>query len=458
MEANARHGLDRWLHRTYFRGSGVRFFIARRLRPAGFAVGVVIVITGSMGLGLPRDSIYQIFSLALGMALIGLPWAFLRRAKLTALRELPRYATAGETIRYSVTVTHAGKKRRLQRAWLAESTPDPRPASEDFIHQREPGEEKRNAFDRTLAYYRWKWLLLKNHAILGGISWDELDILPGEKRRVSIQLTPLKRGVIRFDDLRVLLPDPFWLFQRCHAVAAPPATLTVLPKRYPLPPLELPGDAAYKIGGDTTSNAIGSAGEFVGLRDYRPGDPLRQIHWKSWARTGKPIVKELEDTHYPRYGLVLDTFSAGGADSVFEDVISVAASFASALDSSNTLLDLMFIKGQAHRVTTGRGLARADRLLEVLAGAEPERNVDFDPLAQLVIRHRDDLTSCVVILNGWDTQRSDFLQRLIQAGIACSPIIIGKGEPLKQATGHWVESGELPRDLARLPNRLRAES
>ena len=81
----------------------------------------------------------------------------------------------------------------------------------------------------------------------------------------------------------------------------------VLPRRYPLPPIELPGGAAFKITGETNTNAIGNSGEFVGLRDYRPGDPLRQIHWKSWARTGRPIVKELEDTFYPRYGLVLDT-------------------------------------------------------------------------------------------------------------------------------------------------------
>src|SRR5690606_22341242 len=112
----------------------------------------------------------------------------------------------------------------------------------------------------------------------------------------------------RLDDLRVQLPDPFGVFQRNRKVPSPAATLTVLPRRYRIPPVELPGTARLQIGGDATSNAIGQTGEFVGLRDYRPGDPLRQIHWRSWARTGRPIVKEIEDTFYPRYGLVLDTF------------------------------------------------------------------------------------------------------------------------------------------------------
>jgi uncharacterized protein (DUF58 family) len=197
------------------------------------------------------------------------------------------------------------------------------------------------------------------------------------------------------------------------------------------------------------------SGEFVGLREYRPGDPLRLIHWKSWARTGRPIVKELEDTFYPRYGLILDTLSPGGADAAFEDAVSVAASFAAAIDTRESLLDLMFVKNEAHIVTAGRGLERAEKLLEVLAGVTPERTTDFTALASLVIRHRDDLTSCLVILNGWDETRSEFLTTLTRTGIVCAPVIIGKGPPPAGVPGHWLESGHIARDLKRLPTRLR---
>ena len=109
--------------------------------------------------------------------------------------------------------------------------------------------------------------------------------------------------MIRFDDLRVLLPDPFGIFQRCRKVKAPAATLIVLPRRFPLPPIELPGGAAFKVSGESNTNSIGTSGEFVGLRDYRPGDPLRQIHWKSWARTGRPIVKDFSAMPVPARGL-----------------------------------------------------------------------------------------------------------------------------------------------------------
>ena len=448
--------LDRAVHRLYHQGSGAYHFFARRCRPAGIALGIVFILATCLGIGHQRSSTFQLFSLSLGMGMIGLPWAMSRRAVVEAKRELPRFGTAGELLRYTVTVRHRGK-RRLSRAWLADSPPDPRPSLEDFTTLREPGEEERNGFDRRFAYFRWQWILLGNRLFSGGYSKDDLDLKPGQQARVTIEITPLRRGVIRLEDLRILLPDPFGLFQRCRKIPAPISVLTVLPRRFPLPPIELPGGAAFKVSGEANTNTIGTSGEFVGLRDYRAGDPLRQIHWKSWARTGRPIVKELEDTFYPRYGLIVDTLSSDRTDHQFEEVISVAASFAAAIDTCESLLDLMFIKNEAHIVTAGRGVERAEKLLEVLAGVSPERTENYADLAKLVIRHRDDLTSCLVIFNGWDASRAEFLKKLTGGGITCAPIIVGKGAAVSGAPGHWLESGQIGRDLKRLPTHLITE-
>lgn len=445
--------LDRRLHKIYFRGAGVHYFIERRCRPAGLGLGLVLVLATCLGIGHDRSSIYQLFSLSLGMILIGALWAMSRRATVEARRELPRFATAGIPFQYTVRVWHHGRKR-LNRAWLTDTPPDPRPNLKSFSILREPGEEERNGFDRHFAYFRWQWLLLGNRLFTGGASNDALNLRQEEQSRVSIEITPLRRGVIKLDDLRVLLPDPFGLFQRCRKVSAPPSTLTVLPRRYPLPPIELPGGAAFKISGEANTTSIGTSGEFVGLRDYRPGDPLRQIHWKSWARTGRPIVKELEDTFYPRYGLIVDTLSRDRTDHQFEEGISVAASFAASIDTSESLLDLMFIKNTAHIVTAGRGVERAEKLLEVLAAVSPERTDKFSELAQLVLRHRDDLTSCLVIFNGWDEAREEFLSTLTRNGVICAPVIIGIGPAPGGTPGHWLESGHIARDIMRLPTRL----
>ncbi|MGD7651682.1 MAG: DUF58 domain-containing protein [Verrucomicrobiales bacterium] len=450
--ATGRERFDRLLYRAYSRSSHVRHFFSVRIRPPGISVLLLFVLATCLGIGQGRTSIYQLFSLCFAMLATSFIYIMFRRAKLHAHRELPRHATAGHPLRYSVIVRNNGRK--IRSAWLSETLPDPRPTIDDFTLLREPGEEERNKFDQLFAYFRWQWLILRNQLFRGGESPDEINLLPNATTRVNIEFTPLRRGVIRLNDLRVLLPDPFGLFQRSRRVNADASTLMVLPHRFQLPPIELPGNAAFNISGESNTNAIGNSGEFVGLRDYRPGDPIRQIHWKSWARTGRPIVKELENTFYPRYGLILDTISTDRTDVTFEQAVSVAASFAASIDTSESLLDLMFVKNQAHVVTAGRGLQRAERLLEVLAGVTPERTPCFETLSRLVLRYRDDLTSCLVIFNGWDDQRKNFLQTLTQHNITCAPIIIGAGPNPGNAPGCWLQSGHIATDLKRLPSRL----
>ena len=444
---------DRWLHRSYFRIAGIKYHLFQRLRPAGIALLGVIILAACLSLGHHRVPAYLLFSFAIGMLFTGLPSVFLRRAHLEAKRHLPRYATVDQLLSYQVHVRHLGKGH-LRRAWLLDAPPDPRPSHEDFHHIKEPGEDERNLFDRKFAYFRWTWLLLRNRLCIGGNAPEMLDLVHGAEAKVNVCLTPLRRGVIRLDDLRVLLPDAFGIFQASRKVSAPPATLIVLPRRYPLPPLELPGGGSFRSAGEASTNESGNSGEFVGLRDYRPGDPLRQIHWKSWARTGRPIVKELEKPFYPHYGLVVDTLSGSQSDLQFEETISVAASFAAAIDTSHTLLDLLFIKTEAHRVTVGRGVERAEKLLEVLASVTPQRESHYDQLARLVMQYQEDLTCCLVILNGWDAQRAEFLKKLTHHGIICSPIIIGVGIAPEGLPGAWLQSGNIARDLQRLRGRL----
>lgn len=443
----------RFIHVWYSQSAAISYFFSRRFLPAGVGIVIVIVLTAGLGIGYRKEPVYQIFSLAVGMFCLSIPWAFLRRAKIQAKRELPLYATAGETIRYTIRATNTGRWN-LRRAWLMETPPDPRPSLLEFFLRREPGEEDRNLFDRTFAFYRWRWLIDTRRAFHEEESVDMLNLEPGKTSRVVATITPTHRGVILLNDLRALLPDPFGILQNCVKVTAPPSTLTVLPKRYPLPNFEMPGGSRFQTGDENATNEIGSNGEFVGLRDYRPGDPLRQIHWKSWARTGRPIVKELEDTFYPRYGLILDTFLTGSNEELFEDAVSVAASFIALIDRSDSLLDLMFIKDEAHLVTAGRGLARTEKLLEVLAGVEGDHEHQFHQLSQLVLKHRENLTSCIVIFAGWDHERLSLLESLVKNGIICVPIIIGEGEKPANLPGYWLRSNHIGPDLLKLPSKL----
>ena len=104
-----------------------------------------------------------------------------------------------------------------------------------------------------------------------------------------MEVTPLRRGILRFNGLTLARADALGLFRGFARVHAP-HTVMVLPKRYPLPPLELPGTMRYQAGGIALASNVGQSDEFVPLRDYRRATPS-VIHWRSWAKAGKPVVK-----------------------------------------------------------------------------------------------------------------------------------------------------------------------
>ncbi|MBW3593856.1 MAG: DUF58 domain-containing protein [Actinobacteria bacterium] len=63
------------------------------------------------------------------------------------------------------------------------------------------------------------------------------------------------------------------------------------------------------------------------MREYRPGDPQRAVHWRSTARVGQLVVREFEEEVQSRVTLVIAGKDVGNPpDSAFEMLVSAAAS------------------------------------------------------------------------------------------------------------------------------------
>lgn len=421
-----------------------KFLLGRRILPAGWGMGIASVVAATMLMGSPIKPLYQMFALLFGLCAVALFWAWSRRARLHALRELPSHAAAGQPLRYSVLLRNAGN--RLRHWSVQETPPDPRPSWRTFSVSREPGEALRNSFDRYFAFNRWQWLLEKARLYEGGESSPAPLCEPEGSCRLTVTLTPQRRGCIVLDDLRVLLPDPFRFFQRARKVKAPPASLSVLPRRYRLPPFRLPGTAHYHAGDDATSRQSGNSGEFTSLREYRVGDPPRMIHWKSWAKLGRPIIKEVEDVVFPRYALVLDTFAAGH-EWEFEEAVSVAASFVAEIDTEEVMLDLMFLGHQEHVITAGRGLADSLKLLEALAAVTMAEDENFSALSRLISRHGGDLSACICVFTGWSESRAEFLHGLDALGLTTISIVVKTDDTPIPARVHALRPTHMQEDL-----------
>src|SRR5687768_6673354 len=204
------------------------------------------------------------------------------------------------------------------------------------------------------------------------------------------------------------------------------------------------------------ASSVGDSEEFIGLRDYRPGDPLRHIHWKSWARTGKPIVREHQEEFFVRHALVLDTFTPI-ADERFEDAVSIAASFACAVEVHESLLDLLFVGAEAYCFTAGHGVAHVGRLLEVLAGVGVCRDRTFADLHRLVVGRHAMVSGAICVLLGWDDPRRDFVDALAALGIPTLVAVVAEPgatpppAPRHPNTRvHVLERGRIAEGLARL--------
>ncbi len=399
----------------------VSYWVRCRFTRAGQLVLAAIVATGTLGIDTELTVAYQVFTLLVALILVGIISSVLFRARFRVSRQLPAFGTVGEVLTYRITVENRSGQTQRDLV-LMENLEAKFPSYTEFKHIRQPGEEKQNWFDRMVGYPRWAWLMRQRR----GVDTSEYalaPIPPGKETELSVTVTPLRRGYIRFAGTVIARPDPFGLFRAFARTVAQDALL-VLPPRYPVSEIQLPGSRRYQQGGVVLASSVGDAQEFFSLRDYRPGDPLRHIHWRAWARRGEPVVKNYQDEYFVRHALILDTFMATLEHPVFEDAVSAAASFTYSAQQQDALLDVMFVGTEAYRFTMGRSLSSIDSMMEILACVEPCLDKPFVELQQLVTHHASQLSGAICILLAWDETRQAFVKTLRGMGIPLLVLVV----------------------------------
>jgi uncharacterized protein (DUF58 family) len=120
------------------------------------------------------------------------------------------------------------------------------------------------------------------------MSSDCKDIAPQETVELELQQDTLRRGWMEMDPFRIENRYPLGLF-RAWSIIIPSARCLVypMPARNP-PPLPQTGR------GDEGSARPGEGEHLHGLREYRPGDPLKKIAWKTSARQQKLYTRLME--------------------------------------------------------------------------------------------------------------------------------------------------------------------
>ena len=435
---------------TYRHSAGLWYWAARQFTPAGLCVAGGWFAAAMFAVDIEHTITYQSVALLLAFLIFAVTSSLFFRGRFSASRSLPRFGTAGQPLYYQVQLRNLSAKPQVGLT-LLDDLADPRPAFEEWL-AFELAESRRirpfSAKPRERSPFR-----------RARVKAAAMPPLPAHgESSVTVEVLPLRRGVLRFTGVTVACPDPFGLFRSFSRVGCP-QTVLILPKRYPLPAIALPGAMKYQEGGVALAANVGRSEEFVSLRDYRHGDPLKHIHWRSWAKTGKPIVKEFEDEFFVRHALVLDTFTDEPHSEVLEEAVSVAASFACTVLTQESLLDLLFVGQKSYCFTVGRGLGTADQMLEILASARNCPDKPFAALEHLVLEHISIMSGCVCVLQKWDASRRSFIKKLHALNVPVLVLLIVRpGEPKPDAASlreepenfHVLETGKISEGLAKL--------
>ena len=204
----------------------------------------------------------------------------------------------------------------------------------------------------------------------------------GWHRDVTYQIRSDVRGRFEIGPVTVRVKDPFGLVElgRAFRTTVP---LTVTPRTVPLSSIPLGG--AWTGSGDNRPRAfaMGSA-EDVTVREYRRGDDLRRVHWRSSARVGELMVRREEQPWESRATLFLDNrvgaHRGQGIASSLEAAVSAAASIAVHLSKRGYTVRLVTAAGEdsAHDWHVRNADLNTGPLLEALAVVQPLPRPNLD--------------------------------------------------------------------------------
>jgi len=204
----------------------------------------------------------------------------------------------------------------------------------------------------------------------------------GWQREVSYQIRSDVRGRFEIGPMTARMSDPFGLVEM-HRTFHTTTPLLVTPRTVDLPPLQLGGAIAGSGDNRPRSFATGSA-EDVTVREYRRGDDLRRVHWRSSARVGELMVRREEQDWQSRATVLLDNRAGAhagrGSASSLESAVVMAASVAVHLARRGFTVRLVTAAGEEAGGSwhVREAEASAAALLEALAVVETVPTVTLE--------------------------------------------------------------------------------
>lgn len=239
--------------------------------------------------------------------------------------------------------------------------------------------------------------------------------------RATWCLRTLRRGLYTIAPLRATLADIFGLMGRSFKLGDE-STLMVYPSYIPIDASR--GKESSEMLGASTSGEKGASADFLRIRAYQPGDEVKTIHWRSSAKLGRLMVRELEKEETRSATIVLDCEESAnrGREDLFELGVKIAASVAvSALDL-NMEVKLVLCGEEPRIVEKGRGDVQYHRVLSELASVKPVGSTPLRLILESIAKGRERGGTLHVVSQALHENDVDVIAHLMHRGV--EPLLI----------------------------------
>lgn len=331
------------------------------LSVSGMIFSIMMLFMGLAAINVQANLLFAIFGLMMGVLLVGWFLSRIVMKRLEVRRNLPDSATVGS--RLTLIYEFTNRKRywpslSVQVAELA--------GSEGFAAQP--------------------------HAYL-------LHAAPGMTASVPAEVIPKRRGVQVLGNYQVSTSFPFGFVKRAQE-RTQQDSMIIYPAVAKVDQHVLQLCRSAEKSGSTMRPRKGGMDEFYGVKEYRPGDNPRWIHWRRSAKAGVLVSREMTQVAPPRIVLAVDTQAADEEGSLLSGVercIAMAGSLANLALEQGLLVGIAAWDNGWVYLPPQRGKRQRRDVLNLLARLPRNREFTGQLLINQVRQVLDHLATPVMI-------------------------------------------------------------
>ena len=230
----------------------------------------------------------------------------------------------------------------------------------------------------------------------------------------SYFIKPKERGDFTFLPADLLIASP-WRFWQKKIAVGPKQTVKVFPNYAQLAQFEgVALDDALSGAGMHVQPKRGEGMEFHQMREYREGDALRQIDWKSTARFNKLISKQYQDERDQEVIFALDCGrrlrNKESEFSHFDHCLNALLLSAYVAVKKGDSVGLFTFAGITHWFKPQKGHTAVSGLLNKVYNLQPStQTTDFLVMAQALLQKQTKRALVIIVTSVWPEDQTDLL-------------------------------------------------